>query len=121
MSAVKANNPVLVEKLLKKAKQSSVRYKISAIAFDNKGDILGTVTNAYNCSWSNPKKGTGQHAERRLIKRYGKLIKTIMICRVGTSGDILPIDPCPTCQKVANKFGIKIISVMPGVGPTIRN
>lgn len=112
--AVKKTNPALMDMLLKKASQSISKYKISAIAFDNKGDILGTVTNTYNCSWKAPRKGTGRHAERRLISRYGKLIKTILICRVGLAGDILPIDACPTCQKVADKLGIKIVSVMPG-------
>lgn len=106
-------NPNLIKLIKTKASRSPSKIKISAIAFDNKGDILGTVTNSFN-NWEIPRKFTGKHAERDLIVRYGKLVKTILICRVGLSGNILPIDPCPICQKVAKKYGIKIISVLPG-------
>jgi hypothetical protein len=106
-------NPSLITLMKNKASRSPSKIKISAIAFDNKGDILGTVTNSFN-NWEIPRKSTGKHAERTLIARYGELIKTILICRVGLGGNILPIDPCPTCQKVAKKYGIKIVSVLPG-------
>jgi hypothetical protein len=45
------------------------------------------------------------------MRRYGSNIKTILISRVGHSGILRPISPCKTCQKVADKLGIKIISV----------
>ena len=119
----KANISFAVEELLKeKAAHSPCTYKISAIALDSKGDILGHVTNSHSKNWDILEKenigraGTASHAERRLIQQYGQLIKTIIICRVGRSGNIRPIDPCPVCQKVASKYGIKIISVMPGNG-----
>lgn len=112
MKKVKTN-PALIKFMKSKASRSPSKIKISAIAFDNKGDILGTVTNSFN-NWEIPRKCTGKHAERDLISRYGKLIKTILICRVGLGGNFLPIDPCPICQKVAKKYGIKIVSVLPG-------
>ena len=123
MKQKKAYVPPAIEKLLKeKAAHSPCTYKISALAFDSKGDILGHVTNSHSKNWDILEKekvgraGTALHAERRLIQRYGQLIKTIVICRVGRSGSIRPIDPCPACQKVASKYGIKIISMMPGNG-----
>ena len=98
MSAKKADVPKAIEELLKeKASHSPCTYKVSAIAFDAKGDILGHVTNSHS-------------------KRYSSLIKTIVICRVGRSGNLRPIDPCPACQRVAAKYGIKIVSLMPGNG-----
>ena len=119
----KANVSIAVEKLLKeKASHSPCTYKVSAIALDAKGDILGHVTNSHSKGWNILEKqeigrpGTATHAERRLIRQYSQLIKTIIICRVGRSGNLRPIDPCPACQKAAAKYGIKIVSLMPGNG-----
>lgn len=99
--------------LVNKAKKSpSKRTKISAIAFNSKGDILGMTTNNFidydAVSWC----GAGKHAERILMSRFGRKIATILICRSSKSGQILPIEPCPICKKVADKLGIKIITVM---------
>lgn len=55
-------------------------------------------------------RGKGIHAERELIKKYGKAIKKIVIIRSGRSQGILPIEPCPICQKVIDKLNIKIES-----------
>lgn len=119
----KADVPFMLEQLLKeKASHSPCTYRISAVAFDRKGDILGHVTNSHSVNWNILEKqkvgraGTAFHAERRLLAQYGQLIKTIVICRVGRGGDLRPIDPCPACQKAASKYGIKIVSLMPGNG-----
>lgn len=103
--------------LKQKAKQSPSKYRISAIALDKKGDILGVAHNTYSKygkEMSN--KFLGAHAERRLMERYSHNIKTIIIMRIGRGGDILPIDPCCMCSSIAKKLGIKIISVRPGIG-----
>lgn len=102
----------LIEKLKNKADQALTSYRVSAIAFSKKGEILGSATNSFRIDGRPDGKGSGVHAERRLMSRYGNHIKTIVICRIGRSGDILPIEPCNVCQKVADKMGIKIISVM---------
>ena len=119
----KADVPLAIEQLLKeKAAHSPCTYKVSAIAFDSKGDILGHTTNSHSVNWNVIEKdkvgraGTAVHAERRLMARYGSLIKTIVICRAGRSGILRPIDPCPVCQRAAAKYGIKIVSLMPGNG-----
>ena len=116
-----AKNPnisnAVISLLKEKAVRSDCTYKVSAIAFDKKGDILGHVTNKHS-DWDVIKKenghgraGTAKHAERLLMKRYKGLIKTIVICRVGHSGELRSIDPCKACKKVADKLGIKIISI----------
>ena len=40
-----------------------------------------------------------------------KGIVKILICRVGRSGELRPIKPCDTCQKIADKLGIEIVSI----------
>ena len=57
------------------------------------------------------RKGTGDHCEARLIRRYRGNIKTIIIMRIGNAGDILPIDPCPACKSLAEKYGITILTI----------
>lgn len=80
-------------------------HRIIAIGFNHKNDLVGIKTNSFGLSC---RKGSGKHAERELIKRYGTRIKKIVIIRVGRSGRLLPIDPCEMCKKIANKYGIKI-------------
>lgn len=110
-------NPANLEILKEKGSKSPCTYRISAIAFDSKGDILGHVTNSHSKNWNvidkyhEGRAGTSEHAERRLLQRYKNLVKTILICRVGRSGIIRPIEPCKVCQKVAKKYGAKIISI----------
>lgn len=113
----KPPSPAIVKLLKEKAKKSDCTYKVSAIAFDKKGDILGHVSNRH-AMWDVIKKengvgraGTAQHSERLLMKRYKGLVKSILICRVGHSGILRPIDPCPACKKVADKLGVKIHSI----------
>lgn len=95
------------ELAIKKAKQSSCTYKVSAVGFDKRGDVIGTSINRSRFE----RKGGGVHAEMVLMARYGKNLKSILICRVGRGGELRPIDPCPMCQKKADELGIKIISV----------
>ena len=110
-------NPKIIADLKDKAAQSPCTYRIAAIAFDKKGDVLGHISNNHS-SWDVIEKengigraGTGKHAERLLIGRYGKNIKSMLIARIGRSGDLKPISPCKACQKAADKLGIKIHTV----------
>ena len=100
-------NPHILEIAKRKAQKSSCTFKVSAIALSHKDEVLGVTCNTHRFS----RKGGGTHAETRLIERYGNNIKTIIICRVGKSGTLLPIDPCENCSKVARDYGIKIISL----------
>ena len=113
-------SPALVDLLQEKATHSPCTYKISAICFDKKGNVLGHATNSHSKNWNvldkcgEGREGTTRHAERVLLERYRDLVKTIVICRIGRSGNLRPINPCKTCIKAAAKYGAKIISVMPG-------
>lgn len=113
---MKKSDIAIASLLQSKAKRSSCTYRVAAIAFDKKGDILGHVTNKHS-EWNviektgNGRAGTSRHAERLLLGRYANNVKTIVICRVGHSGALRPIDPCPACRKAAEKLGVKIVSL----------
>lgn len=85
-------------------------YRICAIAFSKKNNLLGISMNRFNDSGGqSSRKGAGKHAEAELIKKFRQRIDKIYILRVGNSCDPLPIHPCENCAKLAEKYGIKII------------
>ena len=84
-------------------------YPIIAIGLNKYNDIIGTSSNKINIL-SN-QKGCGLHAERELIKKFGKSVKTIILYRKGVNGSCLPISPCKTCKKICDKLNIKIFSI----------
>lgn len=104
-------NVEIIRQLRSKAWQSPCSYKLSGIAFSKKGEVLGMAMNNYRKDNIHEGKYSGRHVERALIERYGKNIATILIMRIGKSGDIRPIDPCPHCAELARKMGITIKSV----------
>jgi len=99
----------LIDKAIQKARNSPSKFKISVIGFNAKGEVVGQAFNSLRFNH----QGGGIHAEMALLKRYGNHIKTVLLCRVGNSGDILPIDPCPSCKRVLDKKRIKVIKVVP--------
>lgn len=98
-------------RLNKKAIQSSSGYKIAAAAFTKKGNLIDIATNHVRLTLPASKKGAGVHAEATLIKRHKSSIAYIVISRVGRGGQDRPIHPCELCTKLADKYGIKIISI----------
>lgn len=101
---------VLVPRMKKKLKpkNDNMKYRIAALAFTKSGNYIDIRYNGFREGLSN-RKGAGLHAEQDLIHRYGNIIDTIYILRVGKSGDYLPIHPCETCSSIAKKRGIKIV------------
>lgn len=96
----------ILARIIKKAKSSPCNHRVVAIALSKKGDFIGIKTNGKRIS----KSGGGLHAERLLMKQYSG-IKSIILCRVNMSGEILPIHPCNICAKIALKLGITIVSI----------
>lgn len=97
--------------MFKKATHSPSRFRMAGVAFNKKGEILGFASNGFRKEQIPFTKHSGDHVEKKLIERYGSLISRIIILRIGRSGNILPIDPCPKCQKLLDKYGIKVVSV----------
>ena len=94
-------------RLTKEALKSSCNYKVSAIAYSRKGNILGIS----HCQHRFNRHGGGIHAELVLMRKFGKSIATIVIMRVNKNGSVLPIDPCEVCAKIAQKMNIRIKSI----------
>ena len=107
-----------IPRLLAKARKSPCVCKLSAIAISKHGNVLGYCTNSHS-KWQvldkikTGRPGTAVHCERLLMSKFTNQIQTIIICRVGNSGNLLPIEPCEACKKAAAKYGIKIISITP--------
>ncbi len=103
--------PIIVKQLGKKAAQSRSKYRISAMGFDKRGEFIGRAFNGLPPDGLEGKPGIGVHAEYKLIMKYGDLLKTIIISRIGHSGEWRPIKPCQNCQKLAEKLGVKLITI----------
>jgi hypothetical protein len=107
-----ANNntlTALIPRMANKLKEDrGLTYRICAVAFTKRNNVLGLAMNSFRDHLST-RKGAGSHAEAKLIKKYGKRIDRIYILRVGNACDPLPIHPCANCSKLAEKYGIRII------------
>jgi cytidine deaminase len=91
-----------------KAKQSICRFKVAALGFNRDGDCVVKATNQPRFV----RHGGGIHAEQRIFKvAKEKGVVAILICRVGNTGKLLPIDPCPACRKTAEDLNIRIVTV----------
>lgn len=97
-------NPDLIKRAVKKARQSPIKYRVCAIGFNKKDEVLGIVHNTTGIHLERQ-----FHAEERLMTRYPEL-KKIVIIRIGLSEELRPIDPCSVCAKMAAKRGVKIVS-----------
>lgn len=96
-------------RLQAKATQTLSNYCIAAAAYTKRGNLLGMAINNVNNKMKHSRRGSGIHAERKLISCYGRKIAYIVLSRKGHSGADLPIHPCETCAKIIEKFGIKVI------------
>ncbi len=80
----------------------SCKYRVCAVGIDNRDRIISIMTNTPRLPYR------GMHAEERVIHASPRSLRRIMILRVGATGNVLPIDPCAHCQKLARKRGVKI-------------
>ena len=96
---------------IKAACRSSCRYRISALGFNHKGDLIYVSTNKPRFK----KEGGSVHAEMDVMHNNGDSLRTIIICRVNKSGEMIKIDPCPACAAKASERGVKIVTLGEGV------
>lgn len=95
----------ILARAMRKASSSSCRYKVAAVGFDKRGNLLGILTSVPHLH----KAGGSIHAEVRAIQALNGL-KTITLVRVtGASNNALkPIHPCPNCQDYAKRHNVTI-------------
>ena len=97
----------MLQRLIKKATSSICTYKVAAVAYDKRGNVLGFARNRPFMH----RVGGSKHAEEELMYLYPGRIRTIVICRVGHGGILRRIDPCDACASNAQRRGITITSV----------
>ena len=95
----------VISRAIKKAAQSPINYRICAIGLNSKGEVLGYAHNTMGVH-----KTRQLHAEEHLMKKH-RAAKTILIVRIGNSGKLRPVHPRDVCAKMAEKRGVKIVSV----------
>ena len=94
----------LIKKARKKSKKNPCKYKVAAICYDKRNNLLGIAYNVPRFEH----KGGGTHAEMMALQKWGVTIKRMTLIRFGNGGDLLPIEPCKSCKRVLDKLGVKV-------------
>lgn len=102
------NDLEIIERARTKAGQSICKFSVAAIGLNKSGIPVMSRTNRPRFN----QLGGGWHAER-LVMEQAKIrgIVRIIVCRVGKAGNLLPIEPCNVCQKIADKLGIELVTI----------
>ncbi len=94
----------IYNKIYKKSLKCICTYRVVAVAFDKRGDILTIATNRPRFK----KLGGSVHAEMEAIRLAGPKIVSMQIFRLNKLGGLLPIHPCKSCQRILDKMNIKV-------------
>jgi cytidine deaminase len=98
----------IIERAIRKAQCNRCRYHVAAICYDERGRMLGIITNRPRFS----KEGGSLHAEIHALIRFYPRLKEVVILRCSNkTGVLLPIHPCKTCKKTLEECGISIYTV----------
>lgn len=100
---MRCHSSTLISRLIRAAlRVHHCRYRVACAGIDHRGRIISIATNT-------PKHpNRGDHAEERLMRTSPRSLSRIVLIRVNSRGDLLPIDPCHVCQSIAAKLGVKI-------------
>lgn len=103
---MKSHVSILYSRMIRAAlRVTECRYRVCAVGIDHRGRIISIKVN-------NPKHVMrGDHAEERIMRESPRSLRRIVIVRVNSKGEMLPIDPCETCIRIANKLGVTIRTV----------
>ncbi len=98
----------IVERARTKAGQSICKFSVAAIGLNRSGIPVMSRTNRPRFN----RFGGGWHAERLVMEQAkARGIVKIIVCRIGKKGNLLPIEPCAACQKIADKLGVKLVTL----------
>lgn len=84
---------------------SHCRYRVIAAGIDNRNRIIGIATNRPRL------QSRSYHAEEVLLHRLPRSLVRILLARVNNRGELMPIDPCCVCSRLAEKRGVQIESL----------
>lgn len=100
---MRCHSSVLISRLIRAAlRVEYCRYRIACAGLDYRGRIISIATNTPRLPFR------GAHAEERLMRTSPRSLSRILLIRVNSKGELLPIDPCRVCQSIADKLGVKI-------------
>lgn len=99
----------LIDRARRKVLNKKGKFRVCAICF-GRGKFLGIAYNYPRFF----RKGGGVHAEMMALHRWGEQIDVILLVRFGRGGNLLPINPCPSCEKILNKLKINVVLIPPG-------
>lgn len=95
------------------------KYRICAIGFDKKGNVISSGFNSYELTHPMQYKyakavGLEEkcflHAEVAcIIKARGRPIHKMVVARVGANGKPRLAAPCPVCNMAIRQAGIKVV------------
>lgn len=101
-----------VDRMRKKGMSCDMHtYRVVCAAYNKRNELLGITTNTFRRDNVPRKRFAGYHCEMKALHRWGSSLKTIVLMRLGHSGDILPIDCCPKCEAVLKKCGIRVLKI----------
>lgn len=107
---MKCHSTTLISRMIRAGLKVSpyCTYRVIAAGIDYRGRIIDIATN----SPGTVNRGIrGLHAEEKLMRRAPKSLRRVIIIRVNSLGDLLPIDPCKVCDSIARGRGVSIITV----------
>lgn len=101
---MRSHSSVILPRIIRAGlRVTQCRYRVVAVGLDRHHNMIRLCTNSPRLPLR------GYHAEERVMHSTPRLLSCILIARVGADGRLLPIDPCPNCQRMADRRGVKII------------
>lgn len=104
---MKTHVSVLTSRMIKAAMRVEIRYRVVAAGVDNRNRIIGIATNRPRL------QSRSYHAEEILMSRSPRSLVRILLARVNNRGELMPIDPCEVCSRLAKKRNVTIERLLP--------
>lgn len=101
----------VLKRAIKKTKNGVCTYKVTAMCFDEHKQYIGMCTNTKGQYTKENLGYPAKHAEQLAIKKFHSRLKTIVLLRTNKKGDFLPIECCPVCKSLCEKFNIEVLSI----------
>ena len=109
-----------MKRAIGEALKSDAAFRVGCVLYDKRWNVVGKgyskrkthpLQKSISVKHGNPHK-VYLHAELSAILslRKGSKPHYAVLARLGSSGKLLPIDPCPGCQELLDMYGITLIT-----------